>query len=120
MMSWNAEYFHNEDISSPSSLLSGLFKVPRCADHLLENLFTIFVFRKVSKSNNVIVCCCSFHFTVLLTFRFTCYHSNQETMLRINESNKHFHVYSVARVTGLGLGQVFPNFLWPCTPSAFR
>jgi len=21
---------------------------------------------------------------------------------------------------GLGLGQVFPNFLWPCTPSAFR
>jgi len=21
---------------------------------------------------------------------------------------------------GLGLGQVFPNFLWQCTPSAFR
>ena len=34
-------------------------------------------FCKVSKSNNEIVCCCSFSFTVLLIFRFTCFHANQ-------------------------------------------
>jgi len=52
----------------------------------------IFVFCEVSKSNNEIVCCCSFSFTVLLIFRFTCFHASQRTMLRISQSNKHFHL----------------------------
>jgi len=32
----------------------------------------IFVFFKVSKPNNERFCCCSLHFTVMTTFRFTC------------------------------------------------
>ena len=74
-----------------------------------------FVFCKLSKSNNERVCCCSFFFTVLLIFRFPCFHANQWTMLRTNQSNKHFYL-ACRCCPGLGLGQVFPNFLWPCTP----
>jgi len=37
----------------------------------------------------------------------------------MNQSKKQTHLLIVFR-RGLGLGQVFPNFLWPSTSSAFR
>jgi len=37
----------------------------------------------------------------------------------MNQSKQQTLSFVVCR-RGLGLGQVFPNFLWPCTPSAFR
>jgi len=54
----------------------------------------IFVFCKVSKSNNEFFCCCSFHFTVMQTVRFTCFHSNQWTMLGITKAANTF-IYSL-------------------------
>ena len=36
-----------------------------------------------------------------------------------NQPKQPTHLFIVCR-RGLGLGQVFPNFLRPCTPSAFR
>ena len=52
----------------------------------------IFVFREVSKSTNELFCWCSFHFAILPTFRFTCFHANQWNMLWINQSNRHFQL----------------------------
>ena len=49
-------------------------------------------FAKFHNLTNNIFCCCSLHFTVLPTFRFTCFHANQWTMLGINQSNQHFHL----------------------------
>ena len=49
-------------------------------------------FAKFHNTTKNIFCCCSLHFTVLPTFRFTCFHANQWTMLGINQSNQHFHL----------------------------
>jgi len=49
-------------------------------------------FAKFHNLTTNIFCCCSLHFTVLPTCRFTCFHANQWTMLGINESNRHFHL----------------------------
>jgi len=38
-----------------------------------------------------------------------------------NQSKQQTLSFIVCRCwPGLGLGQVFPNFLWPCIPSAYR
>jgi len=72
-------------------VIPGRYRPLWYAGHLGEN----FCFCKVSWTNNKRFCCCSLHFTVLLTFRFTCFHANQWTLAWINHSNKHFHLLSV-------------------------
>jgi len=37
----------------------------------------------------------------------------------MNQAEQQTLLFIVCR-RGLGLGQIFPNFLWRCTPSAFR
>jgi len=64
---------------SAYNFFSGYVIPVRC--ELLANLTKIFVFCKVSKSNNKIICCYALLFPVLLTFRFTSFHTNQWTML---------------------------------------
>jgi len=51
-----------------------------------------FLLFAVSKPNNELFCCCSLHFSVMPTFRFTCFQANQWTMLWINQSNRHFNL----------------------------
>ena len=36
------------------------------------------------------------------------------------ESSRATDTFIIVCRRGLGLGQIFPNFLWRCTPSAFR
>ena len=71
---------------SANTFFSGVVIPGRCG--LLASKAK-FLFFAVSKSNNETVCCCTFSFTVLLIFRFTCFHANQWTMSRINQSNQH-------------------------------
>jgi len=77
-------------------------------------------FAKFHNLTTNIFSCCSLHFTVLPTFRFTCFHANQWAMSHVRNQSKQPTFSFIVCHRGLGLGQVFPSFLRPCTHSGFR
>jgi len=62
-------------------IIPGRYEPLRSARQLGENICFMQSF-KIYQQN--IFAFCSLHFTVLLTFRFTCFHANQWTTLWIN------------------------------------
>jgi len=43
MMPWNTAQCYDKTIWSLWSLFSDMFQVPQCTDHLLENVFTVWL-----------------------------------------------------------------------------